>query len=180
MSKATKRKVYTRAGNSHFVTFSTYGNRRILGTAVARQIVISQLDAISRKGMVNVSGFVIMPDHVHALLWFVDDSALPKVMRIWKGTSAHWLRRHYETAGPGFVDRLRTVRSGREVVCFWQRRYYDFNIKGHDKVREKLDYMHYNPVKAGLCGSITDWRWSSARWYYMKGSVGVDIRRPGL
>ena len=41
--------------------------------------------------------------------------------------------------------------AGREH--FWQARYYDFNVCSRElKIREKLRYMHRNPVKRGLVG----------------------------
>jgi len=35
--------------------------------------------------------------------------------------------------------------------------------------------MHTNPVKAGLVERADDWRWSSARWYTRRQTVGVPI-----
>ena len=55
---------------------------------------------------------------------------------------------------------------------FWQRRFYDFNVWSAKKVREKLDYMHANPVKRKLVPHSKDWPWSS--WsYYEKGENGL-------
>ena len=34
---------------------------------------------------------------------------------------------------------------------FWQKRYYDFNVRNHAQFVEKLHYIHWNPVKKGLC-----------------------------
>ena len=48
---------------------------------------------------------------------------------------------------------------------FWQKRYYDFNIRNHPQFVEKLRYIHGNPVKAGLCERPEDWEWSSFRHY---------------
>jgi hypothetical protein len=44
---------------------------------------------------------------------------------------------------------------------FWLARYYDFNVYSRHKRLEKLDYMHWNPVKRGLVEKMEDWRWSS-------------------
>ena len=44
---------------------------------------------------------------------------------------------------------------------FWQKRYYDFNVRNHDQFLEKLRYIHRNPVKRGLCERPEDWEWSS-------------------
>ena len=71
-------------GCGHFVTFSTLGRRHLLATPRARQIVISHLGKLADEGRVHVSGFVIMPDHVHAVLWFHDDRDLSEVMKVWK------------------------------------------------------------------------------------------------
>lgn len=60
----------------------------------------------------------------------------------------------------------------------WQPRYYGFNIWSRCKVEEKLDYMHLNPVRAGLVSRAVDWPWSSARWYLEHKSVGVPILWP--
>lgn len=48
---------------------------------------------------------------------------------------------------------------------FWQKRYYDFNVRNHEQFVEKLRYIHRNPVKAGLCDRPGDWAWSSFRHY---------------
>ena len=34
---------------------------------------------------------------------------------------------------------------------FWQKRYFDFNIRNYPQLVEKLHYIHRSPVKAGLC-----------------------------
>jgi putative transposase len=48
------------------------------------------------------------------------------------------------------------------------------------KLEEKLDYMHLNPVRRGLVLRAVDWKWSSARWYLQRKSVGIKIQMPGL
>ena len=64
-----------------------------------------------------------------------------------------------------------------ELRRFWQRRYYDFNVYSSQKLREKLDYIHTNPVKRRLVQHPKDWPWSS--WaFYAKGEVGVVTVEP--
>ncbi|HUT55798.1 MAG TPA: transposase [bacterium] len=175
----TKRTI-TGGGNTHFVTFGCAGRRQLLNTPRSRQIVISVLSGLSRQGRVSVSGFVIMPDHVHALLWFKQgDSVLAEVMKTWKRLSAHYLIKYYEQHSPSVLPYLHITRNGRDIVSVWTRRYYDFSVRSHEKAHEKLDYMHYNPVKQGLEASPQDYIWSSARWYYLHKSVGVKIE-PGF
>jgi len=57
---------------------------------------------------------------------------------------------------------------------FWQRRYYDFTVYSRQKLWEKLQYMHANPVEEGLVKHPRDWAWSS--WsFYAKGEGLVKI-----
>jgi len=59
-----------------------------------------------------------------------------------------------------------------EAPAFWQRRFYDFNVWSGGKLREKLNYMHRNPVQRKLVSHPRDWPWSS--WsHYAKGEPGI-------
>jgi putative transposase len=60
----------------------------------------------------------------------------------------------------------------------WQPKYYVFNIHSESKIKEKLAYMHANPVRAGLVNHAENWVFGSARWYLLGKSVGVPIAPP--
>jgi len=179
MPGVMKKKVFTQTGNTHFVTFTTFGRRNLLSSPRARQIVMAQLAKLADQDRVRVSGFVVMPDHVHALLWFAGDPDVSGVMRLWKGGSSHWLKEFFNKESPEILDDLCARRGGGEKIVVWQRRFYDFNINTEKKSREKLVYMHFNPVRKGLCERPEDYLWSSARWYLQGRNVGVKIC-PGL
>ena len=55
---------------------------------------------------------------------------------------------------------------------FWQKRYYDFNIRSDEQFVEKLGYIHRNPVRHGLCDRPEDWEWSS----FMQYATGCEGR----
>ncbi len=58
---------------------------------------------------------------------------------------------------------------------FWQKRYYDVNIRNYPQFVEKLRYIHRNPVERGLCERPEDWQWSSFRHYATGGEGRVEI-----
>jgi putative transposase len=66
-----------------------------------------------------------------------------------------------------------------ESKAFWQRRFYDFNVWGEKKLKQKLDYMHRNPVDRELAKHPRDWPWSSWNFYEGngKGLIPIDITR---
>jgi putative transposase len=57
----------------------------------------------------------------------------------------------------------------------WPGRFYDFNVWSHKKKREKLQYMHFNPVKRGLVGDPRDWPWSSYSFYSGHGDELLSV-----
>jgi putative transposase len=57
--------------------------------------------------------------------------------------------------------RLPFAETGEPLRAFWQARFYDFNVYSKGKKREKLNYMHANPVIRGLVKHPRDWPWSS-------------------
>jgi putative transposase len=65
------------------------------------------------------------------------------------------------------------TKDSREPV--WQAGFYDFNVFSAVKAREKLEYMHNNPVRKGLVVNTADWSYGSAKWYLLKRPVGIEI-----
>jgi hypothetical protein len=68
---------------------------------------------------------------------------------------------------PTLADALKSLKQGvaRRLIGhadhFWRKRYCDFNVRNHEQFVEKLHYVHWNPVKQGLCERPEDWPWSS-------------------
>jgi len=68
--------------------------------------------------------------------------------------------------------RLAFMTGDARLPHFWQPRFHDFNVYSRYKLREKLEYMHANPVKRGLVKNPGEWLWSSF-WFYEKGESGL-------
>ena len=68
-----------------------------------------------------------------------------------------------------------------EARAFWQRRFYDFNVWSSGKLREKLDYMHRNPVQRRLVRHPRGWPWSSWSHYVegKEGAIRIDALEEG-
>lgn len=156
----------------HFVTFSCFHRRRLLGTDRAKRIVIGTLAArlVRLNGL--CLGFVVMPNHVHALVWFDEIGLLSTFMDTWKHESSARIKQLYRRRHPDYWEKV------GEQDSVWQARYHSFNVYSEGKLQQKLDYVHLNPVRAGLVDHPVDWRWSSARWYWERKPVGITIKLP--
>jgi putative transposase len=133
---------YQKCGVFHFLTFSCYRRRPLLGRDTAYRIFESELEAVRRRYGFVVAGYVLMPEHGHLLVGEPRVSSLATALQVLKQITSRKLKRHGE-------------------AHFWQRRYYDFNVHSESKRVEKLRYMHRNPVRRGLVAKPEDWPWSS-------------------
>ena len=168
-----RRRVCDGDAHAHFVTFSCYKRRRLLDDDRSKAIVVDFLSRQLGREQGVCIGFVVMPDHVHALVWFGEDGRLSQFMCQWKRRSSMALKDLYRTVLSNYGA---GIGSGQPM---WQAKYYGLNVFSDEKMNEKLEYMHNNPVRAGLAGSPEDWGFSSARWYLCGESVGVRVGMPG-
>jgi putative transposase len=164
-----KRKIIDLPGEFHFVTFSTYQRRQFLAPERTRSIVVEVLQTSLETHRAFCHGFVVMPNHVHAILSLAPDATIASFLLSWKKTSSYRIKRFYAQELTKYHERC------PEDCPVWQAKFYDFNLESDKKFIEKLEYMHTNPVAAGLALTLLDWPWSSARFYELGEDVGVKI-----
>ncbi|MGI8641552.1 MAG: REP-associated tyrosine transposase [Pyrinomonadaceae bacterium] len=97
----------------------------------------------------NLIAWVIMPNHIHFLLKPIEPHTLSGIMHSIKSYTALTANRFLQ-------------RSGR----FWQEDYFDRYIRNYEHYEKTITYIKNNPVKAGLCETPGDWKFSSA--YFQK------------
>jgi putative transposase len=112
-----------------------------------------ELERVRLRYELVVTGYVLMPEHVHLLISEPNQASLSVAIQVLKQQSSRKLKNPDEPQ-------------------FWQRRYYDFNVWSHAKASEKLKYMHRNPVARGLVAKPEEWPWSSFR-HYATGKIGT-------
>jgi putative transposase len=83
-----RRRIFDGEGHAYFVTFCCYKRRRLLDDDQAKGIVIHFLGVQLVNQQVTCLGFVVMPEHVHALVWFHDEDRLSLFMNQWKRRSS--------------------------------------------------------------------------------------------
>jgi type I restriction enzyme R subunit/putative DNA methylase len=90
--------------------------------------------------------WVVMPNHVHVILWPMPNRTLSDILRSRKGHTA----------------REANLLLGRTGETFWQRESFDHWIRNDDEKSRIRRYIRMNPVNARLCKAPEDWKWSSA------------------
>jgi REP element-mobilizing transposase RayT len=93
----------------------------------------------------DLLAWVVMPNHVHAVLRPLPGWTLSGILKSWKGFSSR-------------KANLALKRTGKP---FWQLESYDHLIRDDEDSHRCCRYTTMNPVNAGLCKRPEDWPWSS-------------------
>jgi REP element-mobilizing transposase RayT len=94
----------------------------------------------------RLDAWVVMSNHVHAVLWPMPDHALSGIVQSWKR----------------FTSREANKRLNRTGETFWQPETFDHWIRDDVEHARCCRYVVDNPVKARLCAAPEAWQWSSA------------------
>ena len=173
MPKNLKR--YYGQGHLHFIICSCYRRLPLLRSVRARNSFLKVLGQVRREYGFALVGYVVMPEHVHLLLSEPKKGTPSTVLQVLKQRVSRRMRQRARKTVPAGQLRLRWGGAEGPLPQFWQRRFHDFNVWSAKKRKEKLDYMHANPVKRKLVVNPRDWPWSSYSAYAGNGSLLLPI-----
>src|ERR1041385_5278552 len=103
-------KPYQQAHDLHFITFSCYQRLPRLTTPLACETFLRSLEAARTRFDFFVTGYVVMPEHVHLLVSEPEKAPLDFARQIVKQQVS------------------RKLKTGPDDLHFWLKRYYDFNV----------------------------------------------------
>ncbi len=160
---------YEVEGHARFLTFSCRDRLPLFETDWIKDRFADRLFLIRERLNMRLHAWVIMPEHVHLLI--TPDLAAAEVSKI-----LSTLKRPFSTS-----IRHELIGNGMNIPSrFWQPGGgYDRNIFSVEEYREKIEYLHANPVRRGLVASPQDWPWSSFRAYHNLDTrwQQIDLRR---
>jgi putative transposase len=163
-----KRRVrYNEPGQPRELTFSCYHRYPFLMRDRTREWLCDALAESATKFGFQLWAYVIMPEHVHLLVYPGDvPERMSDFLRGVKEPVARKALAYLVDNAAEWLPRL-TVREGPRVRRrFWQPGGgYDRNITSMEALRAMIDYIPANPVRRGLVARPEDWEWSSARWF---------------
>src|SRR5258706_3344192 len=117
------------------------------------ELILSTIETHKVRSDFFLFGYVVLPTHVH-LLFSPQSRNLIQIMRDLKIKTGYTITQRRNVAGP-----------------IWQKPYFVTIIRQVRNFWQKLEYIHRNPVEAGLARRPEEWRWSSYR-HYMKDGEG--------
>ncbi|MBI3987652.1 MAG: transposase [Lentisphaerae bacterium] len=150
-----------------------HGSCLLREPSIARMVESSLLFFDAQR--YHLLAWVVMPNHVHVLFHPMNDWRVASIVASWKKFTARKI-----------CDCRKTGKANLEIGApgsgvpgpVWHREYWDRYMRDERHFRQAMEYIHENPVKAGLIEKAEDWPWSSAR-FFIPGNANRSIGVPG-
>ena len=155
----------------YYLTFQVINWIDVFTRKIYRDILIDNLKFCCYNKGLQVFAYVIMSNHVHIIV-HSSEGTLSDIIRDFKKYTSRVI--------------LETIQTGNESRCDWMLNQFEFAAKKHSRnqkfqfwthenhaiellkpefTSEKVDYIHNNPVRAGIVSNPEDYLYSSARNY---------------
>ncbi len=163
------------AGVPHFLTCTVVGWLPVFTRTETVQILLDSWQFLQDQGRPVLLGYVVLENHSH---FIASSENLAKEVGDFKSFTARRIIDHLGERKVGtLLDGLEYHKSRHKTASesqLWQEGSHPKIIESEAALRQKLAYVHENPVKRGYVDEPTHWRYSSARNYAsMESLVGV-------
>lgn len=140
----------------YFLTFVVHDHIEIFTQDKYLIILRLVLNRLQSSGYVLTIAYVFMKTHVHFVV-YSDDTI--KFVREFKRLTATFIKKQLLADDIQLLDKFVDEYGN---FSLWTNKNMPKYIYSHRFLEQKVNYIHYNPVKAGYVDNIEDWKWSSA------------------
>jgi putative transposase len=172
------KKRYRIEGSIFYITSNIYSRLQIFTRPSFIIPIIDSLNYYRYQYACKLIGYVIMPDHIHLVLWPQDSKIVTDFMRDFKRFTSGRITRQAKVEGKiEWVSQFEQAGSttDRAEHKVWQDSFWEQCIYTEDFPRQKLNYIHLNPVRAGIVKDAAEYPYSSYRNYYLGDKQLIEI-----
>ena len=166
-------RVFTDKHYPYFVTWTVVDWLPLFAEPAYRQIVLDSLNYLRTAKKTQLNAFVVMSTHIHAVLWPDDGINLSDVTRDFKRFTSRKITKEAERQGATKLilsfKNARKENRAQDVSNYqvWQEGSHPEAIFTERFAQQKIDYIHLNPIRAGMVKTADEWPYSSARAYLL-------------
>ena len=179
----SKYRVFRDEDYAYFVTCTVVNWLAVFTVDVYCQIIMESLSYLRTHKKTQLNAYVLMPTHLHAVLWPDQGISLSDILRDFKRFTSRAITEEAKRRGDdSFLQVFADVRQqgrAQDVSTYqvWQEGSHPEAIYTEKFAAQKIGYIHANPVRAGLVTTPDGWKYSSAKTYLLgeESSPPVDI-----
>lgn len=163
--------------NLYFITTTAVSHAHLFRRDVIKHILADSLNYMRTQKWINLYVFVIMPNHIHIIVRFLNGRTLANVMRDFKKHTSKQIIRQYQAEENDRVLEFLTQVAAQipdQHYKVWEDGYDARDVFSPDFLRQKAEYVHNNPCQPHwrLAERPEEYVWSSAR-YYLAGQPAI-------
>lgn len=147
-------------GSTFFFTVVTHRRRPLFINSECIKHLRDSIVEVRQIRPFSIDAWVLLPEHMHCIWTLPYDD--------------YYYSKRWGLIKSGFSKRARDLlpaikdsesRIKHREASFWQRRFWEHEIRSEDDLHKHIDYIHYNPVKHGLVNRVQDWPFSTFHKY---------------
>ena len=150
------------------------GRQKLLKPDKYKDIIISSLRFPVEDKRAKIFAFVVMDNHIHLIWQMMPDNDPEAVQRDFLKYTAQRIKKDLLTNHPKVLEYFKVDAKDREylpiAIGIWERNALSVELRRPEVFTQKPDYIHWNPVKAGMCNVPEEYKYSSALFY----ETGID------
>lgn len=155
--------------HAQFLTASIHKKKHLLSNESYKILIVNSLRFLVNDGRVFVYAFVIMDNHIHLIWQAREGYQTHDLQRDFMKYIAQMIKFDLQKNDQKILSEYRVNLKDREYQI-WQRSPMNIELYTEKVFEQKLDYIHYNPVNAGLCQLPEEYKYSSASFYILNKS----------
>lgn len=149
----------------YFVTYAAVDWADVFIRNIYKDILLGSWKHYQQHKGLNIHAYVVMTNHVHMIISKTDENKLEAIMRdMKKFTSSKLIEaiqtNREESRREWLVELFRKAGSGNsnnKVYQFWQQDNHPIQCSSPEILKQKMNYIHENPVRAGFVEKAEDW-----------------------
>lgn len=156
---------------TYFWTDTVKDWKHIFSQIKYKALLIDTLRVLVKRKKIIVYAFVIMPNHLHLIWQMIETNGKEMPNASFNKYTSHQIFQDLKLNHPDALPYFK-VSDGERNFRLWQRDPLAILLDTQDKLEQKIDYIHYNPLQVQwqLSEQPEDYEWSSARFY----ETGLD------
>ena len=148
----------------HFFTATILEWKHLLKPEKYKNILIESFRFLTKNKRVQIFSFVLMSNHIHIIWQIQPGHTKEAVQRDFLKFTAQRIKDDLAKNHPAVIKEFEVNARDRKYQ-FWERNSLSIELYSEQVFLQKMDYIHNNPVKAGLCNLPEGYKYSSALFY---------------
>lgn len=149
---------------STFFTATIRDWKNLLKPDKYKIIILQKLKQLTENKKIKLYAYCIMSNHIH-LIWQISGEKKPsEVQNDFLESVSKKIKNDLILNHPEILKHFISTQSDR-AYHFWKRRPLSIDLFSPDVFDQKMDYIHNNPVNAGICILPEEYVFSSASFY---------------